>query len=178
MIVNPFLQNFKINVIKVRKSFKEARTSDVERYMDGDSGINFVKDAKDVTETYLVEQQKKVSVFYIPHIENILYGVMKNAGRDLLLYVIYNIKEKQDWIDLKVDKIRSEMGISRATYYSAISQLIDVGIICKKIKSEYWVNPIYIFKGNRLEFYKDIQDDVIRVVSEISKAEIDNNKKG
>lgn len=159
--MNPFIQNFKLNVVKINTSYFETKTTNIS---DG-----IVGKYKKVEESYLAEQQDKTSVYHIPYIENILFKELKSSGRDLLLYIIYNIQKDDDTINLSADKLYKEMSISKSTYYTAISQLIDVGIICKKNNSTYWVNPFYIFKGNRIDYYHKHCPDCVNVVAEVKK---------
>lgn len=157
MEMNPFIQSFKITVIEKDETYSVARTGDI---IDG-----VVTKYQKVTDTIQFEQQSKVSVYYIPYIENVLFKELKSNARDLLLYVVYNIKQDTDFISLKHDKVCKEMFCSKPTLISAIKQLADVAIICKKSQSEYWVNPHYIFKGNRMKFYAAYYPDYINTVN-------------
>lgn len=160
-IMNPFIQNFRLKVIKVHAFSYETNTADIK---DG-----YVGKFRTVEESFYAEQQNKTSVYDIPYIENILFKELKSAGRDLLLYIMYNIEKDSDTIILKPEKVMNKMDCSKGTYYSSIQQLIDVGIICKKHVTEYWVNPFFIFKGNRIEYYNKVCPDCIDTVAEIVK---------
>ncbi len=63
MNMNPFIQNFKITVIEKDQTYSVARTTDIE---DG-----VITKFQKVTDTVQFEQQSKVSVYYIPYIENV-----------------------------------------------------------------------------------------------------------
>lgn len=159
--MNPFVQNFKLKVVKVNTTYYETKTHDITEGVVGKF--------KQVTESFLAEQQEKTSVYDVGYIENILFKELKSNGRDMLLYVIYNLEKDSDIINLKQDKVCEKIGISRATYYSAIQQLIDVAILCRKHSSEYWINPFYLFKGNRIEYYNKIDKSAIEIVAEIKR---------
>lgn len=158
--MNPFLQNFKLNVVKINTTYLETRTN----MSDGTVG-----NIRKIEDSFLAEQQDKVSVYNIPYIENILFKELRSSGRDLLLYVIYNIHKDEDIINLKPDKVCKEMDISKGTYYSGLTQLIDAGIICKKNISIYWINPLYIFKGNRIDYYNKFCPDCINIAVELKR---------
>lgn len=52
--------------------------------------------------------------------------------------------------------IARKYGISRTTYFAGITSLIETGFIAKTdIPPLYWINPKYIFNGNRLRFVQD-----------------------
>jgi hypothetical protein len=154
--MNPFIQAFPITVIEKNQSYSVARTTDI---VDG-----IITKSQKVTDTVQFDQQSKCSVYYIPYIENVLFKELKSNARDLLLYIIYNIKSDIDFINLKQDKVCKEMFCSKPTLISSIKQLSDVAILCKKSQSEYWVNPHYIFKGNRIKFYTNYYPAYINLV--------------
>ncbi len=155
--MNPFIQSFRLQVLEKNRTYTVAKTSDI---IEG-----VITKYQKITDTIHFEQQAKVSVYYIPFIENILYKEIKSSGRDLLLYIIYNINDNTDFISLKLDKLSKSMLCSKPTLINAIKQLTDVGVICRKNQSEYWVNPHYIFKGNRLEFFNTNYPEYIDLIS-------------
>lgn len=76
---------------------------------------------------------------------------LKPEGIKLLGYIIKNLEEGKDYIIL--DK---EGFISRVNYknvqsvYKGIKELEDNKVIAKSnITSKYWINPYYIFNGQR-----------------------------
>lgn len=159
--MNPFIKSHELKLIEVREERKMVDSSNISE------GI--IMSYETVTKTYLAEKQSKVSVYEIPYVENILFNEIRSGGRDLLLYIMYNLKDDYDFINLKFDKVCKEMRISRPTLSSAIQQLKDVAIICRKSQSEYWINPTYIFKGNRIAYYQKYCPDCISVVAKVNK---------
>jgi len=159
--MNPFLQNFKLSVIKVNTVYYETKTSDIS---DG-----FVGKYKKVEESFLAEKQSKTYVYEIPYIENILFKTMSSCARDLLLYIIYNLPKDQDFINLKTEKVLSILNISKPTLIKAKNQLEESAIICSKSQSEYWINPFYLFNGNRIDYYNKQCPDCINQVAEVVK---------
>lgn len=161
--MNPFLQNFKLALVKVYETYHETKTSNVDT--DG-----HISNFRTIIESYYMEQQEKTSVYKIPYAKNVIFKELGSAGRDILLYIMYTIKTNQDIIELHHNKITAEVGISKSTLYNGIQQLIDIGVICKKFKSDYWINPLYIFKGDRIAFYtKQCGEDCIDIVATINK---------
>jgi len=171
-IKNPFLQNFKLPIIEVIETSYEVNT----KYLNNGQ----VGKHKKVVESYFIEQQEKVSVYKIPYMKNVLFKELKSAGRDILLYIICTIKDDNDIIELNASKVAKDLNISKVTVYSGINQLIDIAVICKKFKSDYWVNPVYIFKGDRISFYNaqcdnctEIKAKVYKDINGIRKEDID-----
>jgi DNA-binding GntR family transcriptional regulator len=61
------------------------------------------------------------------------------------------------------------MNVSRPTLLKAIQELEDVAVICKKSQSDYWINPHYIFKGNRIKYYQTNCPTCIEIKAELIK---------
>lgn len=156
---NPFVQSFRLKTVLKTYSNKY-----VPKPINESNEIH--TRYKTILDSVEIEQQSKVSVYYIPYVENILFKELKPSGRDLLLYIIYNIGSNTDVIKLKLEKVSKEMQISRPTLISAIKQLASISVICKKAQSEYWVNPHFVFKGNRIVFYQTHYPEYIEVVNE------------
>ncbi len=153
--MNPFVQNIKLNVIKVNESY--TLTPNVRNGAAPKESIV-------VPNYYLVEEISKTSVYHTSDLHQIVFKVLKAAGRDLLLYIILQIKKDCDFIKLQPVETMEYMGISRTTLYAGIQQLIDAGVICKKDVKTYWINPLYIFNGNRIKYFKDKGEEYINVV--------------
>mgnify|MGYP003620960643 CR=1 FL=1 len=159
---NPFLQNNKLAVIEIQETYYESRTSNIDS--DG-----FTPKFKKVTETHFIEQQPKVYLYKIPFALSVYYKHIKSHGRDIFFYIALSIKENTDFIEINPMKLSSELCISKSAIYNGIQQLIDVSILCKKAKSEYWVNPTFLFRGNRLSFYQNNCADCTEVVAVVHK---------
>lgn len=159
--MNPFIQNFKLKVIEIYSEQKYINSNDLS---DG-IATKYRKE----TSVFFAERQEKTAVYEIPYIENVLFKEMSSCGRDLLLYIIYNIQKNEDFINLKHDKVCKEMQISKPTLIKAINNLEENAIVCKKSQSEYWINPMYIFKGNRIAYYQKNCEDCIEIVSKLEQ---------
>lgn len=159
--MNPFIKIHKLALIKIYETSKMVNTNDISE------GI--ILNYQQVTSSYCAEQQSKTSVYNIPYIENVLFKELSSKGRDLLLYVIYNIPENTDYINLKIDKVCNKINMSKPTCLKAIQELLDVALLSKKSQSEYWINPLYLFKGNRIKYYQETCPECIEIKAEIKK---------
>ena len=84
----------------------------------------------------------------------------------MLYYIIYNLPKDSDSITLKLTKLITEMNSSRPTVYRGIGELIEHSVIAKKKKvGDYWINPHYMFNGDRIKFIKSIDEDCLERVS-------------
>lgn len=143
---------------------------------------DYVKESSEILETgdiptdfYLFDRQPKVSVYKHKQslIDELLFGTLRPRGRDLFLYIMYHLPENQDYINLKLANVRKHTGISINSIVTALRDLQDLNIICPKAQSVYWVNPHYFFSGNRVEYYREVNKDLVVV-----KAVIRNKSKG
>lgn len=159
--MNPFIQSFKLKVIEVYSEQTFANKNDIQE------GI-ITRFKKEIS-SYYTEKQEKTSVYEIPYVENVLFKELNSIGRDILLYIIYNLKPNEDTINLKTDKVCKEMNISRPTFSRGINSLKDIALICNKEQSIYWINPYFIFRGNRINYYKKNCADCLEIVAKINE---------
>lgn len=148
--MNPFLYGYTLKLVKVN------HITDVAT-----STTKYEK----IVKSYFVEAQSKTSVYYIPYAEDFLFKKLTRNGRDIFYYIIYNLPKDADSIKLKLDKLVDETNISRPTIYRGIKELSECGVITKKNNSEYWINPYYMFNGDRVKFIRSIDENLIEQVS-------------
>ena len=164
MDINPFikLQDFKLKLLKIKETKYKIETSQRDSIiLDGEYEA--------ITKVFFAEQQPKTSVYNIPYIENVLFKELSSSSRDLLSYIIYNIRTDEDSINLKYDKVCKEMCISKPTLSKAIKELVANSFILERRQSVYWINPFFLFKGNRVTYYQTHCPDSVDIVAELSK---------
>lgn len=159
--MNPFIsqESFELKLLEIKKTSYKIDTSSIPK-----DGI-IVGDYETVTRSFLVEQQKKTSLYYIPYMNNILYKELTSRSRDLLYYIAYNLPEDQDFMNMKHSIVCRNMAISKPTLIAALRELSEVAIICRKSQSEYWINPHFIFSGSRVNFFKEHYPNKIKIVN-------------
>lgn len=71
-------------------------------------------------------------------------------------YAVYTARLGKDIVFLNCADVMQQCGISKASYYIAIKELIENEIIAKKLGSsiEFWVNTNMFFNGNRIKLIK------------------------
>jgi predicted DNA-binding protein (UPF0251 family) len=107
-------------------------------------------EASVVATSYLVEVDKKVTV-YTEHIGE-LFRDLDRSGMRLFAYVCEHMRYNQDYLQLDCEKVCASLQISRATYYNALQSLQNK-VLVKRDSATYFVNPMYIFFGNRMDKY-------------------------
>lgn len=55
-------------------------------------------------------------------------------------------------IQFDYDECMSLSGLSRSTVYRGIVDLIEQDVVRKKSRTEYWINPNVVFRGQREDF--------------------------
>lgn len=157
--INPFLQSWTLKVLQIKKN----RTTTETKHVNENDGV--ILEYTEETVNYTIEQQAKCSVYRLPYIDNVLFGEIDNCAKALYLYIIYHVPKDKDYISLNSKKVCAAMNISRPTMAKSVRQLCDIGLICKKPSLyDYWVNPEYLFNGNRVKFAQGVKFDCIEVV--------------
>lgn len=129
---------------------------------------------EEVTRKYPVEEQQKVSMYKVGNNSeycNYLFGVLTQGGRNLFLYIMATIGQDRDTINLHTEKVCNEMKISRNTLAAAKDNLRDSGVIVVYKGNEWWVNPFFIFRGDRIKYYNEYCPDCVKIVGKASTGE-------
>lgn len=86
-----------------------------------------------------------------------IIGKLPPRTKTLFLWLIYSINYGEAFIFINEDRYRKEFDVSYNTYKLALSELIEANILVNTtITSVFWVNPIFIFAGNRSKRYGEI----------------------
>jgi len=126
---------------------------------------------EEVTRKYPVEEQQKVSMYKIGNNTEFctyLFKVLSQSGRNLFLYIMATIGTEKDTINLNTEKMCNEMGISRNTAAGARDDLKDNGVIVHDKGNVWWVNPFFIFRGDRIKYYQEQCPDCVKIVATAS----------
>lgn len=120
--------------------------------------------------TFISEKNEKVS-FYISVSNKDVLMKLGCSGMRLFLWICSTIKRKEDRYWLNVPKFMREADITINTVKSGIKELIDSNIIAlTDVKGVYFINPNFIFRGNRVDNYEDL----VKVVD--SRIKLEKNK--
>jgi len=168
--INPFLlmEKFKILLIE-----SESKTLNIDNRNVSPDGIGTSLSSTN-RNTFYTDLHKNTRVYRPDGILNLIFpspdeevvdggiGLNKN-GRDLLLYIFYRLQRNVDYIDLTQNKVCKIMDIKRCTLSKGIANLTDNMFIMrmKNERSKYWVNPFYIFCGDRKWMYNSVEDIAI-----------------
>lgn len=74
------------------------------------------------------------------------YPAFNLATARLVLYIHETLsKSKEDYVTLNAEELVKLFKLrNNSPIYKAIKELIEVNVLQKKVKSQYWVNPLFI----------------------------------
>lgn len=75
-------------------------------------------------------------------------------AKSLFLWILFEIEYGKDYLWINKDRYMEENYVSLATYRRSIKELHRYNLIQPSVKKGiYWINPDFVFKGNRVEKY-------------------------
>jgi hypothetical protein len=153
MSKNPFLQSGKLKMIITQQSLKVIDSQEISSIKG-----SFVTQQK-------FEDDPFTKVYNSKQFNNV-FKMTTDTACKMFIFIVYNLPKNQDLIILDSTEVMEFVGIkSLATYYKYIQELIDNAVIARKTHSEYWVNPFFIFNGNRLSFYEEHCPECIQEIN-------------
>lgn len=156
--MNPFIVNSEFNLRAISVYTKSITTTGTYKIVE-------------TTQKVLVEEQKKVSVYKTGNSKvftSFLFKGLSYPGRELYLYLVCNIGENTDQIKLQPEEVMSITGVSRNTFYKGLNCLKDNFIITPAKRATYWINPFFIFRGDRIKYYSEQCPGCIKIVATTS----------
>lgn len=92
---------------------------------------------------------------YTDHIFNWFKGI-PTAAKDMVLWIAHQLPYQQDYLEMDMEKYCKDMEVAQSTFYACRQALINHLIIPRvSRKNTYWVNPTYLYKGNRIKNFRD-----------------------
>lgn len=87
------------------------------------------------------------------------YADLSPQSIKVFLLVIMNLERNLDYVELKIEQLQDFTGWSKNSIYKYIDELEKSALIQRRQgkHSSYWINPRYIFSGNRLEYFKSVE---------------------
>lgn len=166
---NPFLENITPRILR-----KETRTIETSRVTDGASLIQ-----RELTKFDPIEIDEFVRLFLFDKYKG-LAKEFTPSGCKLLLSIFSHLKKDQDYVIIDREFLRETYGWSQVTISNGINNLKDLSLISKRSQKTYWINPEFMFKGNRKQYYMDNIPDKINWLKDFKPTVInltDNKQK-
>lgn len=159
--INPFVVNNPIRVVEV--TTKKLLAKNVK---DG-----IVYEGGTFNDTYYIDSADKVNIYKHPvgMTDDFLFTKLNSKGRDLYLYIIHRLPKNQDYMELKLKKVCASTKMSRNSVVTALKELKIASVITPKSQSIYWINPEFMFNGNRVNFYRGEGEQCLETVGRVSR---------
>ena len=148
--VNPFVDQM---VIKTRgKKMTVARGSTLVDMTTGEiEGVTEIAQIVEVDEGQFIKLFTKDLAFWF----ELSKGGMRVFGALLTAVQTSAIGRDIVFLDVRHESLKT-FGISRATFYRGIDELLEKGFIAKHLSSGwYFINPSMFFNGNRARFVRE-----------------------
>lgn len=106
--------------------------------------------------SYVVDKQESCKLYRDMDINCMLMGLGYRALQ-LFNWVALTIEKDRDWVQINEDLFCKRAGIgSKKTFKAALNELIRYQVLLgTHYSTVYWVNPYYLFNGDRLKKYKN-----------------------
>lgn len=151
---NPFIGHYEVPIIRTFIIRRKPPTYGI-----------LIDENDKVEEFYDIEQNQRSSLFKNKEFADKIILQAKPTTCKLFLYIVYYLlRLDQDFVNLKPNPIQEVLSISRNSLYLAIAELKTFRLIANGTKRNiYFINPEYIFNGNRIDYLKVRRPDKIRM---------------
>lgn len=105
-----------------------------------------------------IELERDMSVrVYIDSARRKQMVALSARGKDLLLWLVYELEGGKDYIWINKDRYMNECGVkSYNTYKEAVNELVRNSFIqATTVSRVYWINPHLFFNGSRINAFPD-----------------------
>ena len=83
-------------------------------------------------------------------------GKLSDRGLKLLVWIAYTIEPGDDYIVINEKRFKQETDCSHSTYLRAVNDLMDASMLgATRWPAVFWINPAYLFSGNRMLKFPD-----------------------
>lgn len=151
---NPFCVNFTLELIEFQNQHSVKKSKEV------------TTNSTIVNQIYTVEKQKHTKLYHTAYDDKLFFNLNSKA-RDIILYILLNIKENEDFIELSLKKIQQKVKISKKIYYDGLKELKEKAFVANRTQGTFWINPQLIFNGNRKSFFEEFYPQNVVVVHTI-----------
>jgi hypothetical protein len=134
---NPFSEDLVISVVR----------RPTGKFYEDQDGVKLPEESIQDIEPY--------TKVFISKDNRMIINNLSDKAKSMLLWLIQELESGKDYVFLPRKRYMEEMGISSITTVSnAISELTRYSFIAPSVvKNYYWVNPSFIFRGDRIRKY-------------------------
>ncbi len=150
---NPFLDSLVLPAVAL---YRIEQRIDPSKIRVSDGIINRVGAVDKIKKSHVVEKDRKVSLYYENDGFDLkpIFAKITKEGRLLLDYILlYCLRENKTHCFVDTTEFMEVYGISsRTTVWNSKKNLVNLGFISPTAyQGWYWINPKFMFKGDRLK---------------------------
>lgn len=164
---NPFIKSSKIKILNIQQE-------DVYiKHNPFDSDVKLVSSTRKETSTFTVDPTPKSNLYQQADgysTANIIFELSPGACQ-LFMYIALTLPKGEDWMIFKVKDYCEKADLSNVSVYKYLDELAQNLLIAKKQNGQIWINPNFIFNGNRIEYFKQNCPECIQELSVLSTPE-------
>lgn len=149
MGVNPFINDLRITVTKIVTETELVgirKNEEVVVEVVGEAAIlnKFYAEVENYTKIFQAAEHRKA------------LSLLPARAKELVIWLIFEMKPSKDYVIINIERYKKENRCSHSTYLRAINDLWKANIVAPTTwQAVYWVNPAFMFNGNRINKYKD-----------------------
>lgn len=118
------------------------------------SGV-IVNKPSTISSTYLLDDAPFTKVFTKAGLRLHINGLTPNA-KSVYLWIMYEIDPNTDYLEINKKRYVTECNSNYKLLSDGLKELIDAAIIiATTVNDVYWINPLLLFKGDRLRKYPE-----------------------
>ena len=168
---NPFIKSSKIKILNIKQE-------DVFiKHNPFDSDVKLTSSVRKEVTQFTVDPTPKSNLYQQTEgysTANIIFELSPGACQ-LFMYIALILPKGEDWIYFKVKDYCAKANLSNVSVYKYLDELANNLLIAKKQNGQIWINPNYLFNGDRLEYFKENCPECIEQIEVISTPETRNN---
>jgi hypothetical protein len=151
---NPFINDCFVDHVGSYSKSKAAR-------FKTENGVHLItRDGEQIpmdNHVYVASQFSVDSEEFAKIFQSSMRGIGLGKVSSAILMHIASILGKNDvTVFLDVEEMTELLDISKPTYYNALFELVNAKVLARsKVSYKFFVNPLFIFNGNRLTIVKD-----------------------
>lgn len=164
---NPFIRNSKVKLLTIHQEDVYIKQNIF------DSDVKMVSSTKKEVTVFTTDPTPKTNLYQQTEgysTSNIIFELCPGACQ-LFMYIALTLPKDADWISFRVKDYCIKSGLSNVTVYKYLDELAENSLIAKKQNGQIWINPNFLFNGDRVEYFKQNCPENIQEVDVHSTAE-------
>lgn len=153
-----------VNMIKEKLNTFLGSNVPIDVVVKGSTKIEYNEGLVATQRLFITEALVPAKIYYDERLLTQLNNIKRLKARALLDWICMNIRPGADRIRLNRGIICAYLDIKTTAFYDVVNELSDINLINKQKGEWYFVNPYYIFRGDRIKYFKKAGNGFIKVL--------------